>query len=341
MLTVGETERQAVLSPLTEAAIFLVATVEPGSETPVRQVLSDLGALVRSVGFKVPEGALTCVAGIGSAAWDRLFGSPRPAQLHPFKEVVGPKHTAVATPGDLLFHIRAQRFDLCFGLAERLLGALRGCVKVEDEVHGFKSFDARDLLGFVDGTENPTGQKAAAAVEVGDEDPGFRGGSYVIVQKYLHDLKSWGSLRVEDQEMVIGRTKLSDVELPDDLKPSNSHVALNTIVDEAGAEKEILRLNMPFGRAGTAEYGTYYIAYASDPSVIEEMLGNMFVGRPPGNYDRVLDFSTAVTGGLFFVPTIDFLESGGEIVGPPAVPVPPPVEAPGEGSLSIGSLKGA
>lgn len=341
MLTVGETERQAVLSPLTEAAIFLVATVEPGSEIPVRQVLSDLGALVRSVGFKVPEGALTCVAGIGSAAWDRLFGPPRPAQLHPFKEVVGPKHTAVATPGDLLFHIRAQRFDLCFGLAERLLGALRGCVKVEDEVHGFKSFDARDLLGFVDGTENPTGQKAAAAVEVGDEDPGFRGGSYVIVQKYLHDLKSWGSLRVEDQEMVIGRTKLADVELPDDLKPSNSHVALNTIVDEAGAEKEILRLNMPFGRAGTGEYGTYYIAYASDPSVIEEMLGNMFVGRPPGNYDRVLDFSTAVTGGLFFVPTIDFLESGGEVVGPPGDPVPLPVEAPGEGSLSIGSLKGA
>jgi putative iron-dependent peroxidase len=338
---VGEAEPQAVLSPLTEAAIFLVATVEPASEPPVRQVLSDLGALVRSVGFKVPEGALTCVVGVGSAAWDRLFGPPRPARLHPFQEVVGPKHTAVATPGDLLFHIRAQRFDLCFGLAERLLSALRGCVKVEDEVHGFKSFDARDLLGFVDGTENPTGGKAAAAVEVGDEDAGFRGGSYVVVQKYLHDLKSWGSLPVEDQEMVIGRTKLSDVELPDDVKPSNSHVALNTIVDEAGEEKEIFRLNMPFGQAGTGEYGTYYIAYAKDPSVIEEMLGNMFVGRPPGNYDRVLDFSTAVTGGLFFVPTIDFLESGGEAAHPVRESVPRPLEAPGGGSLSIGSLKGA
>ena len=99
-------------------------------------------------------------------------------------------------------------------------------------MHGFRSFDERDLLGFVDGTENPEGAAALAAVLVGDEDPAFAGGSYVVVQKYLHDLDGWDALPVEEQERAIGRTKLSDIELPDELKPANSHVALNTIVDE-------------------------------------------------------------------------------------------------------------
>lgn len=336
-LAVRDVEPQAVLSPLTEAAIFLVLTVYQGSEADARELLADLGALVRSVGFRIPEGGLTCVAGVGSLAWDRLFGSPRPAALHPFKEVAGTKYTAVSTPGDLLFHIRAHRFDLCFELAERLMSRLDKHVRVEDEVHGFRSFDERDLLGFVDGTENPIGEKAAVAALVGDEDPFFRAGSYVVVQKYLHDLTSWDSLPVEEQERVIGRTKLSDIELPDDVKPSNSHVALNTILDVSGEQKQILRMNMPFGHAGAGEFGTYYIAYARDPAVTEEMLGNMFVGNPPGNYDRVLDFSAPLTGCLFFVPTVDFLEGTGE-----------PSSAEGEdgslgslGSLGIGSLKGA
>jgi putative iron-dependent peroxidase len=179
---------------------------------------------------------------------------------------------------------------------------------VVDEVHGFKSFDERDLLGFVDGTENPEGGPARAAVLIGDEDPEFAGGSYVIVQNYLHDLASWDALPVEDQERAIGRTKLSDIELPDEVKPDDSHVALNTIVDADGEERQIMRFNMPFGRVGTGDFGTYFIGYARNPDVIEEMLSNMFLGKPPGTYDRILDFSTAVTGNLFFVPSADFLD---------------------------------
>ena len=175
-------------------------------------------------------------------------------------------------------------------------------------MHGFRSFDERDLLGFVDGTENPEGGAARAAVLIGDEDPAFAGGSYVVVQKYLHDLDAWDALPVEEQERAIGRTKLSDIELPDDVKPADSHVALNTIVDEDGEERQIVRVNMPFGRVGAAEFGTYFIGYARSPDVIEQMLTNMFVGNPPGTHDRILDFSTAVTGNLFFVPTADFLD---------------------------------
>ena len=213
---------------------------------------------------------------------------------------------------------------------------LGGFARVVDEVHGFKSFDERDLLGFVDGTENPEGAAALDAILVGDDDPAFAGSSYVVVQKYVHDLDAWDILPVEEQERVIGRTKLNDIELPDDVKPANSHVALNTIVDDDGEERQILRYNMPFGSVGVREFGTYFIGYARNPDVLEQMLTNMFVGNPPGNYDRVLDFSTAVTGNLFFVPTADFLDD------PPTAASAPVSEEgdPGDdGSLGIGGLR--
>jgi putative iron-dependent peroxidase len=309
---------QPVLSPLTVAAIFLVVTVDAGGEAAARDLIADCAALQRSVGFRIPEAGLTCVVGIGSAAWDRFFSGPRPAELHPFPELVGERHRAVSTPGDLLFHIRASAMDCCFELAGQIMNRLRGVVTVVEEIHGFKYFDERDLLGFVDGTENPTGQAAFDAVTIGAEDADFAGGSYAIVQQYLHDLETWNALSVEEQEKVVGRTKLADIELPDDVKPTNSHLALNVITDADGTELKILRDNMPFGRVGRGEFGTYYIAYAATPSITERMLTNMFIGNPPGNYDRILDFSTAVTGALFFVPSQAFLD---------AMPDPPATEA--------------
>jgi putative iron-dependent peroxidase len=299
---------QPVLTPLSAAAIFLVVTVNPGGEAAVRDLLGDVAALQRSVGFRIPDAGLAAVAGVGSDAWSRLFSGPRPAELHPFRALSGAKHQAVSTPGDLLFHVRASRMDMCFEFVAQVMTRLAGAVTPRDEVHGFRYFDERDLVGFVDGTENPTGPDAEAAAIVGDADPDFAGGSYVIVQKYLHDVRAWNALPVEEQERVIGRTKLSDIELPDEIKPINSHVALNTVVEPDGTERQILRANMPFGRPGSEEFGTYYIGYAATPSVTEVMLTNMFIGRPPGNYDRILDFSTAVTGTLFFVPSADFLD---------------------------------
>jgi len=309
------TEPQAVLGPFSEAAIFLVLTVDDGAEDDVRDLLADVAGLTRSVGVRAFDGDLRCIVGIGAELWDRLFGEPRPAGLHPFREVAGAEHTAVSTPGDLLFHLRARRFDLCFELAGQLMNRLAGRATLADEVQGFKYFDQRDLLGFVDGTENPVGAAAEAAITVSDEDPDFAGGSYIVVQKYLHDIDAWNALTVEEQERVIGRTKLSDIELPDDVKPSNSHVALNVITDDDGTELQIVRENMAFGSPGAREFGTYFIGYAADPAVIEKMLSNMFVGDPPGNHDRVLDFSTPITGSLFYAPTADFLD---DPPGPPA-----------------------
>ncbi len=339
-------EPQPVVTPLTASAIFLVLTIGPGGEATVRDLLADWAALQRTVGFRASDQPLACVVGIGSAAWDRLFSGPRPAELHPFRPLTGAAHRAVATRGDLLFHIRHERTDLCFEFASIAVSRLAGAASVTDEVHGFRYFDERDLLGFVDGTENPTGRAAGVAALVGEADPGFGGGSYVIVQKYVHDLAAWNALATEEQEKVIGRYKLSDIEMADGVKPTNSHVFLNTIVEPDGTQRQILRANMPFGEVGRGEFGTYYIAYAATPSVTEQMLDKMFIGDPPGNYDRILDFSTAVTGALFFAPSADFLD---DLPDPPGASADSRGDSPGDtpagtgpagdSSLGIGSLK--
>src|ERR1700728_402646 len=339
---------QAVAAPLTRAAIFLVAKLNPGSENRavLRSFCGDLAALVRAVEFRDLEGGLSCVVGFGFEIWDRLFGQPRPAELHTFREFRSGSRHAVSTPGDLLFHIRAKRIDLFFELATQITARIGNAVSAVDEVQGFRYFDDRDLLGFVDGTENPRGAAAADAVVIGDEDADFAGGSYVIIQKYLHDLDAWNAISTEAQERIIGRTKLSDIELDDSVKPTSAHSALTTIV-ENGKEIKILRDNMPFGRPGYGEFGTYFIGYSRSPRTIEQMLENMFIGKPPGNYDRILDFSRAVTGNLFFAPTAAFLD-GVTADGPTSMPAaepPPSAETPQpgpsvqDGSLGIGSLK--
>jgi len=338
---------QPVTAKLTHAAIFLVVTLKPDPRCnqAVRALCGDMSSLLRAIGFRNPTRRLSCVMGFGSDAWDRLFGAPRPAHLHTFREIKGVHH-AVSTPGDLLFHIRATDMDLCFELAAQIMCRIGDVVTTMDETHGFKYFDERDLLGFVDGTENPSGPVAEDATLVGAEDPPFAGGSYVIVQKYLHDVTAWNALPVERQETIIGRKKLSDIELDDAVKAPYAHNVL-TNIEENGEQLQIVRDNMPFGEVGKGEFGTYFIGYARSPARTEQMLNNMFVGQPPGNYDRLLDFSRAVTGSLFFVPTASFLDdvpADGAVSSPAAgtdtadAPPPPPAAPPADGSLGIGSL---
>ncbi len=340
---------QSVAEKLTRAAIFLVVNIKSGAEhrDVIRTLCADLSGLVRAVEFRDIEGQLSCILGVGSEAWDRLFGSPRPAELHEFREFRSGERHAVSTPGDLLFHIRAKRMDLCFELETQILERIRASVELVDEVQSFRYFDDRDLIGFVDGTENPRGEEAVDAVLVRDEDPVFANGSYVIVQKYLHDMAAWNALPVEAQERIIGRKKLSDIELEDSVKPSCAHNAL-TVIEENGQEKKILRDNMPFGRPALGEFGTYFIGYSRTPRIIEQMLENMFIGLPPGNYDRLLDFSRPVTGTLFFVPSATFLDGVGDEPSASDSSSSQPVTAssaesaprPTDGSLGIGSLKG-
>jgi putative iron-dependent peroxidase len=302
---------QSIDAPLSRAAVFLVVAVAPdqGALIKIASVLDGIDDLIKTVGFRDLGGRLSCVVGIGRALWDRLHPNGRPQELRAFSPIKGPVHTAPSTPGDLLFHIRAEREDMCFEFERILLDGLGEAVTVIDEVSGFRYFDARDLLGFVDGTANPNGSDLPDSALVGDEDASFCGGSYVVVQKYLHDLSAWTQTPTPLQEAIIGRTKIDNIELDDDDAPRKSHKSLATIVDANGDEHDILRDNMPFGRPGQKEFGTYFIGYSRYLWVIEKMLQRMYVGDPPGAYDRLLDFSTPQTGATFFAPSRSTLQT--------------------------------
>jgi porphyrinogen peroxidase len=300
---------QAINAAQTRAALFLILAVKEGPEHAdrVRDIAPALAGLVRAVAARDPEANLSCVLAFGSDVWGRLFDENRPQDLHPFREISSGGRYAPSTPGDLLFHIRAERMDLCFELGQQIANRLAASAVTLDEIHGFRYFDDRDLIGFVDGTENPTGEESLAATIVGDQADGpSAGGSCVIVQKYMHDLPKWNSQPVEAQEKIVGRTKLDDIELDESVKPAYAHNVL-TSIEQNGEEIKILRHNMPFGNVSGDGSGTFFIGYASSPQPIEQMLENMFVGNPPGNYDRLLDYTHPVSGINFFAPSLEFL----------------------------------
>lgn len=303
-------EPQRVDAPLTQSATFLVLKVTdaPDSIKTICSTLADLSGLSKNVAFRDLSASFACTVGIGSAIWDTLTSLPRPSELHPFPEVKGKTHTAPSTPGDLLFHIRAERRDLCFEFERQLMDQLGASVRVVDETVGFRYFDVRDLLGFVDGTANPVGPAVDSSILVAEEDERAVGGSYVVVQKYVHDLPAWKTLKAEQQEAIIGRTKLENVELDNaGAEEQKAHKTLATVVDESGVEHDILRDNMPFGSPGQGEFGTYFIGYSRRLWVVEKMLERMFVGVPVGMHDRLLNYSTALTGTTFFAPSASAL----------------------------------
>lgn len=304
-------EPQRVDAPLTQSATFLVLSVTDGPDTirTIRSTLAGIDSLAKNVAIRDLSASFACTVGIGSDVWDRVTGLPRPTELHPFPVVRGATHTAVSTPGDLLFHIRSERRDLCFEFERQLLDLLGDAVAVVDETTGFRYFDVRDLLGFVDGTANPVGPAVPASILVAEEDASAAGGSYIVVQKYVHDLKAWRALPAEQQEAIIGRTKLDNIELDDAESGQQSHKTLATIEDENGDEHDILRDNMPFGSPASGEFGTYFIGYSRRLWVIERMLQRMFIGDPPGLHDRLLNFSKPLTGTTFFAPSASLLAS--------------------------------
>lgn len=295
-----------------ENAIFIVYGLKdtPRTGEQVKDVCANFSALIRSMQNRFPDLQFSATMGFGAEAWAKLFpGQDKPKELETFREIKGGKHIAVSTPGDLLFHIRAKQMGLCFEFASIIDQKLQGVAVSVDETHGFRFHDGKAIIGFVDGTENPhIDEDPWHFAVIGGEDKKFAGGSYVFVQKYIHDMTAWNALPTEEQEKVIGRRKFNDVELSDDEKPANAHNAVSNIGDDL----KIVRANMPFANTSKGEYGTYFIGYAGKFSTTRTMLEHMFIGEPEGNTDRLLDFSTAITGTLFFAPSFDLLGELGE-----------------------------
>ena len=249
------------------------------------------------------EPLLTSV-GFGRELWDLLSPKGRPKHFRRFKKIEKGSRRAPATGGDLLLHVVARRPDLCFDLAMALRRELGGKVKLMEEVLGFRYRDSRDLTGFIDGTENPSGNERAETALIGDEDPDFAGGSLVFTQRYVHDLAKWRRLAVPEQEKVIGRTKPDSIELPDAERPDTAHIS-RVVIEEDGQELEILRHSVPYGT--TSEHGLFFIAYTRDLGIPTRMLERMIGTGGDRHHDHLMKYSRAVSGANFFAPSVEML----------------------------------
>jgi putative iron-dependent peroxidase len=249
-------------------------------------------------------GSPRCTVAFGAEFWKRISKDSRPKKLRAFETIHGMNADAVATGGDVFVHVHSARRDLSSALLLRLLAELDGSAEVIEEVQGFRYLDTRDLTGFLDGRENPPAATRAAVTLVDDDDPEFRGGSYVLAQRYVHNLRYWSRLSVEEQEGAIGRTKPDSRKLPDDSRPATSHTS-RVVIEEDGEELEIMRHSSPFANA--KEQGLYFVAYCGTPDTFDKMLARMFGTSGDGLTDRLMDFTKAVSGALFFAPSADAL----------------------------------
>lgn len=288
------------------SAHFLVlsATDLPRDARRIVAKLATLGELEGEVAALVPDAGLRSVVSFGFDLWNRVSPGARPRELAPFEPIGAGALVAPATGGDVLLHVHANRPDVTFELARRVRGSLGDLVHPLDEVAGFRYLDGRDLTGFIDGTENPAGEERAAAALIGDEDPGFAGGSYVTAHRFVHDLARWNALATEEQERIIGRTKPDSRELDDEVRPATSHVS-RVVIEEDGEELQILRHSFPYGT--TREHGLFFIAYGRRLATFGKMLRRMYGTSGDGVHDRLMEFTRAVSGGYFFAPSVERL----------------------------------
>lgn len=298
------TSQSVILPEPRSQARFLVLRNEGGEAAPVLRAAAAVPQLCSEIAAIAPEAGLVCGVGFGRECWDRIAES-RPRALRPFRAIEQQGRVAVNTGGDVLIHIVSDRADLNAELMLRALSLFGDDVTVLEDVQGFVYLDNRDLTGFIDGTENPSGPGRADAALIGDEDPLFVAGSYVFTQRYVHDLSRWQKLSVTDQEGIIGRRRADSEELPDELRPATAHIS-RVVIEEDGEELEILRHSFPYATA--TEAGLFFIAYTRDLAIPEKMLARMLGTDGDGHHDHLMDYSRAVSGATFFVPAVELLE---------------------------------
>lgn len=189
---------------------------------------------------------------------------------------------------------RSAAFDAGRGFAT----AIGGAFQVVEEVDGFAYRGGRDLSGFEDGTENPRGAAAVAAALVRGRGAGLDGGSFVAVQRWIHDLAALASMLPLARDHVVGRNQRSNRELGD--APPSAHVK-RTAQESFDPPAFIVRRSMPWG--GVAEHGLYFVAYGESLDRFERQLRRM-AGLDDGIVDGLASFSRAVTGGYYFCPPL-------------------------------------
>ena len=297
---------QDVFKDAGESVIFLMLSLKCEDIEKEREIIADMAdrmeAIQRSMNIRVAPETVKLSFGFSNRAWEYLFPTAKkPKELEDFQGVNGEHHTAPATPADLFLHVRAGQAATSYLVVDQIMSFLRPVVDVVDETHGFHYLEGRAIIDFIDGTENPVGEEAKEWAIIGAEDPEFINGSYAFAQKYIHDLDAWRALPTEVQEKYVGRRKYSDLELSDEEKDPRAHNIISQD-NRDGEEHKIVRMNVVFANPGEGVRGTYFIGYARHWDVTRQMVTNMFTQD-----DRLLEYSTAEKGQLFFIPSKEIL----------------------------------
>jgi len=302
------TSQSAILPEPQASALFLIlrARDRASSARALGRAAAGVPALAKKVGALDARAKLVSAVALGPELWDAVSPGARPAKLRPFRAVSAGGRSAPSSGGDLLLQVASKRPDLNLELARRFRAPLGDAVEVCDEVHGFRYLDSRDLTGFIDGTENPKGKERAEVALIGREDKAFAGGSYAYTQRYVHDLARWATLPDQEQEGIVGRRKRDSVELSDAKKPPTAHIA-RAVIEENGKELEIVRHSFPYGTV--SEAGLFFICYTRDLRIPDLMLSRIMGSAGDGLYDRLMDFSRAVSGANFFAPSLSTLRA--------------------------------
>ncbi len=303
------TPQSGILPEANTNATFITLLINNDAHSieTIRRAVAAIPAMTAEMAQQQPDSQLVSTVSFGAHAWDTLFPeTPRPEYLAPFKAHKHGLRQAPSTPGDILVHIRSEGKDVNFDLSRQIMGELGDSVLVEEEVHGFRYQDSRDMTGFVDGTENPQGEDRAEVALVGNEDQAFTGGSYINCQRYIHNMGDWEATPVEQQEQIIGRTKTDNIEFTSEQKAPTAHIK-RVSIKENGKSLEILRHSLPYG--DSSECGLFFIAYGKSPRPFDLMLEQMIHADDHGHYDHLMNYTQAVTGCAFFAPSVTFLES--------------------------------
>lgn len=300
-----------IIAEANSAALFMTfnQTRHADAAAQVKKVLSSIPTIEQRYVEQNPTADISLVVAIGSHYWSQIMGDSTPAELAPFPSLEQGEGVAPNTPVDLLFHIRSNRKDINFQVAQELTRTLGNAIELVEEIEGFRYLDSRDLTGFVDGTENPEGDNRINVAVVGEEDKRFEGGSYIHLQRYVHNMEYWNQQPVKLQEDTIGRTKRDNVEYASVDKALTSHTKRTSLKDDEGNAIEILRHSMPYGDTQTC--GLMFASYCRTPQNFTRMLQSMIKGDGHGHTDHLLKYTRAVTGQSFFAPSITVLRDLG------------------------------
>lgn len=301
------TPQSGIVAEGNRFALYLQLDVVEGQELSCRSILSGLPTQLDVWSQSEPTENSNWVIAIGAEAWKRVTGVAPPKQLRAFPEIRGIGGDAPSTPTDLFIQLRSDRYDLLHQMGNQLLAIFGESVELREEVRGFRYLDRRDLIGFVDGTENPQGNHRAEVAYVVEDDPDYLGGCYIHIQRYVHNLTNWQRVSVAEQEAIIGRTKADDIEFSKEQKQPTAHIVRTNLKDEDGNSMEILRQSMPYG--DLREQGLFFVSCCATPDNFEKQLRSMLQGDEQGHTDKLMKFSRAVSGAAYFAPSVALLNS--------------------------------